>query len=91
MLMSWDLAGSRMLVTVTYAGLGTSALCSYLDVVAHPNFEHLGILVQTCTFENVPAPTRGRLHVNPNATCAPWCVVSTEETTWGGVKALYRD
>jgi hypothetical protein len=83
--------GSAVLVTVTYAGSGTSAPCSYLEVVAHPDYVAWGILVQNCLFDSYRAPTRGRLYVNPDGDCPPWCVVPTRQTTWGGVKALYRD
>ncbi|MDH4036095.1 MAG: hypothetical protein OEX18_06695 [Candidatus Krumholzibacteria bacterium] len=83
--------GSAVLATVTYAGSGTSAPCSYLQVVAHPDYVQWGILVQNCYFDSFPAPTRGRLYVNPDGSCPPWCVVPTRQTTWGGVKALYRE
>ncbi len=81
----------QLLVTITYHGLGTSSPCSYIEVVAHPDYVEFGIVTQDCLFQILPTPTRGRLHVNPDASCAPWCVVPTKPTTWGKIKAMYRD
>lgn len=83
------LSQDQLLVTITYQGLGTSGQCSYIEVVAHPGYA--GILTQGCAFEILPTPTRGPLLVNPDASCTPWCIVPTRQTTWGSLKAMYRD
>ncbi|MDH4038882.1 MAG: hypothetical protein OEX18_15225 [Candidatus Krumholzibacteria bacterium] len=46
--------------------------------------------MQTCTFDLEQTPTRGPLYVNPDAYCAPQCIVPTQQTTWGRLKAMYR-
>ena len=83
------LGGSILLGTVTYATHGQSEDCSYLDVVEGQIYPWPA--TESCFFEDSPAPSLGKLYVNPNSSCHPWCVVvATEETTWGKVKALYR-
>jgi hypothetical protein len=84
--------GSYLVATITFQGMGTSEPCSYLEIVPHPENWLGAIEVMSCSFETRPAPTLGRLWVNPDGeACSPWCAtVPTHETTWGGVKALYR-
>jgi hypothetical protein len=87
--------GPVLLATAFYQGHGSSEPCSFLDIGPHPTYLN-GTLsdpqVQDCYFYLFPAPSVGRLLVNPTVgQCAPWCVVGSRETTWGGVKALYRE
>jgi hypothetical protein len=83
---------AQLVATITFQGHGTSEPCSYLEIVPHPENWLGAIEVMSCSFETRPAPTLGRLWVNPDGeACSPWCAtVPTHETTWGGVKALYR-
>jgi hypothetical protein len=78
-----------LLATVSYMGYGTSEACSYL--VPAPRIGMNFIVVHFCNSGSQPAPAAGPLFVNSNPTCPPWCVVATEKTTWGRVKALYVD
>ncbi len=75
---------------VTVYADASGASCSLLDDVPR-TFVQFGILVHDCNFDVYLARTRGPLYVNPDGGCPPWCVVPTRQTTWGGVKALYRD
>jgi hypothetical protein len=77
------LAGSATIVKVTYQLFGTSAACSSLRVAAHPRVVFGGDnpICDHC-FGEYPLPG-GTLPVN--------CTVGTESTTWGKVKALYRN
>jgi hypothetical protein len=86
------LPGTFLLATVTFLGHGTSAPCSAIEVVAHPESHYPGSIdVMDCHFDWLPAPTKGPLLVNAvEGQCAPWCIVALEPTTWGAVKALYR-
>jgi hypothetical protein len=80
--------GPLLLGSISYQGVGTSAPCSYLDVVAW-RFPWPG--TQDCVGDDYPAPPLGRLYVNPQpGECSLWCSVLTEQSTWGQVKALYR-
>ena len=81
--------GPLLLGTITYEGHGTSQPCSYLDVVP---WRFPWVDTQDCNFQSFAAPPLGKLCVNPQpGLCEPWCSVATEQTTWGGVKALYRN
>ena len=75
------------IVELTYQLMGTSAPCSYITVVAHP--DETTPLVLTCTLGWV-AP-----RIEPFGVQWDWSTcefpVPTRETTWGRVKALYRD
>ena len=65
--------------------LGTSTPCARFRLAPHPS---LGLAILSCGgFSPLPfVPGEGI--VNANGTCP--CSVPTAQTTWGGVKALYR-
>ena len=70
------------LIKAVYWLPGISSPCSGLSVVGHP--DRNGYMVCTgCNFVDLPCDAPGSLRVN--------CPVPVEETTWGRVKALYRD
>jgi hypothetical protein len=80
---------SLHVATITYAVFGTSQSCSYLEIL--PYTEGGAIETYGCDFVMEPATGNTRLIVNHEPSCGPlWCVLSTEATTWGKVKALYR-
>jgi hypothetical protein len=86
--------GSLLLGTITYLGNGTSAPCSIVNTTGNPNFPGAPTaypVTQTCYFELLPAPSTTALHVNPTTECQQSCAVATQPSTWGNVKALYRD
>jgi len=84
--------GTLMLATVTFQGYGTSTPCSYLDIGPDPALGGTAPITQNCFFDLYLAPSVGRFYVNPEpGQCQPNCIVATKPTTWGGVKALYRD
>jgi hypothetical protein len=76
---------SALVLEVVYTMSGTSAECSYLEVVAHPNHPE-GLNLPDCSF-GLTATPGGKLTINPNETCS---MVPTEASTWGRVKSLYR-
>ena len=78
--------------TITYQGYGTSETCSMLDTSGNPNWGEPTPypITNACTFAWYPAPSAGPLYINPSPECSPPCVVKTESSTWGRVKALYR-
>jgi hypothetical protein len=80
-------SGPLLLGTMSYQLAGTSEPCSYFDIVA---FRLPWPWTEDCSFNDWPAPPLGKLYVNPSPQCPPYCVVATEPTTWGSVKALYR-
>jgi hypothetical protein len=85
------IAGTFVIATIDYMGAGQSANCSYLEVVAHPLSPTGYIDIIDCYFGMWGVVTLGKLLVNPTAgNCTPWCTVSTRQSTWGAVKALYR-
>jgi hypothetical protein len=68
-----------VLIKATYWLTGTSVPCSRLRVVGHPEPDY--IICTGCNMWEAPC-SGGSLRVA--------CPVSTKESTWGRVKALYR-
>jgi len=84
--------GTLLLATVTFQGYGTSTPCSYLDIGPDPASGGTTAIAQNCFFDVYLTPSVGKFYVNPEpGQCPPNCIVATKPTTWGGVKALYRD
>lgn len=76
------LAAPVLVVTISYQMYGTSAACSRLRIAPAAGFSAAICLSGGgCWSEN--ACQTGTLHVN--------CPVATEPSTWGRVKALYRE
>lgn len=69
-----------LVVKATYWLQGTSSPCSGLRVTRVPPTPQ--VLCVGCNFVELPCDPPGDLRVN--------CPVSTQTTTWGRVKALYR-
>ena len=85
-------SGSFLIGTITYQGHGTSQTCSALDTSTNPNsgFPPPYAWSEDCSSYDYPAPSTMPLYVNPSSECPPSCVVRSESSTWGRVKALYR-
>jgi hypothetical protein len=81
------LFGSFPVLMVTYQLFGTST-CSTLEIAGPQGFTVP--ICQQCQFDEHPCLNSHVLHVNCDGSidCNP---TATESTTWGGVKALYRD
>jgi hypothetical protein len=73
------LSGPVIIATAEYQMFGTSS-CSQLSIAPFPDFPNPVCL--ECFYE-YPCVNNGRLLVN--------CAVPVEPTTWGKVKALYRN
>jgi len=77
------------IVRLTYQVYGTSPPCSYLEVLPYPGDS--SVLVVTCAGGEVATKPWGPLWVNYTPQCgAAWCVLATESSSWGKIKALYR-
>ncbi len=85
-----------LVMTVTYAGSGASAVCSQLCIVPHPQAtEHNGdnICMVDCQF-SVTWANPGHIVINPDDDCE--CEVEgvtptpTFQTSWGRIKSLYN-
>jgi hypothetical protein len=70
-----------LVLEIRYFGVGTSAGCSALTPVPHPDSPFGEIEVVTCNFQIYSAQGNS-LHVS--------CTVPVEQTTWGKVKSLFR-
>jgi hypothetical protein len=78
-----------LLARLTYQLFGSSSPCSTIEVLPYPGYS--SVMASDCTFEPVvTARIAGPVIVNPNGTCPDYCFVSTERSTWGRIKALYR-
>jgi hypothetical protein len=80
------LDGPIHLVTVNFWGTSAPS-CTYIRIVPDPLAVTGEIEAVDCDYNRI-FPTGGRAIVNVNDNCR--CCVPVEETTWGGVKALYR-
>ncbi len=72
-----------LIVTMTYQLFGTSEPCSDLHIAPGDGQPFVITPDTNCLFTEGIITDLGRLHVN--------CPVATEPTTWGKVKALYRN
>jgi len=79
------LAGNFMLMTVNFFGSGLEGACTLFNIDAAPG--KTGIQVIDCS-DGRAFPPGGAGIVNTDGTCD--CSVPVEETTWGGIKALYN-
>ena len=79
---------------LTYFGSGSSAPCSYFNVVPHAGSQVPGeTIIVDCAlpFGEIHAIPRGQAIINPGPPPAQCdCNVAAPETTWGSIKALYR-
>jgi hypothetical protein len=81
----------NLILTMQYFGQGISLVCSsyrvFPDPIATPPGE---IWVGDCVtpYPNQMPASGGLIYVNPDLTCT--CTIPVKETTWGGLKALYR-
>ena len=82
------LTGSFAIAAIHFVGSGTSLPCSYLEVEPAPGRD--AIEVADCVNGINTTATHGRLYVNPDLGCEEWCILATEGSTWGKIKALYR-
>ena len=83
--------GDFLIVSGNYIGDGQSPACSYMTIIPDPLAPSGNIEIVDCDF---PFPTKweyaqlGQGIVNGDAGCL--CNVPVQETTWGGIKALYE-
>ena len=82
--------GSAQIYMINFFTSGTSAPCSWMEVVPDPIAPTGTIEIADC---QVP-PTKlvgtgGQLVVNPDGTCE--CANPVEETSWGKIKSLYGE
>lgn len=75
-----------VLLSMTYFSMATSAVCSYLDVVADPDAASGTIEIVDCS-STMHTAGGSRMYVNPDGSCS--CNVATKQSHWGGIKALY--
>ena len=81
-------SGIHHIMTLEYTADGSSPTCSSLEVT-HVFWatDPIAVLAWDCNGQYMAA-TGGILTVNMDNTCK--CIIPVEETTWGGLKALYQ-
>ena len=83
--------GPILLATINFFANGISPICSYITVVPDPLAPSGNIEVVDCA---VPAAksfgTGGQFIINPDPSTGCTCAWPVQESTWGGVKALYQ-
>ncbi|MFQ5511971.1 MAG: hypothetical protein ACE5EO_08995 [Candidatus Krumholzibacteriia bacterium] len=86
------LAGPVHFLTLRYFCEGKSARCSYFEVSEYVRDNYRGLNYVDCDL-NMVAAAGGRTYINGGQDCPcdiPGFTTPVEESTWGGVKALYR-
>ena len=76
-----------LLVTVNYFAQGLTAPCCYMQIVADPTTTSGLIEVVDCNSNRLFA-TGGAAIINSTQDC--FCDSPVNESTWGGIKALYQ-
>ena len=84
--------GPIELLTLTFAGAGSSPPCSSLEIVDHPIAVPPGLYVTDCL---LPTPSLllgdGSVGIfNTDGSCDCGQPLPAEETSWGKIKALYK-
>ena len=82
--------GSLHILTIIYFSHGVSEPCCLYPVLPDPWVPSGQIEVADCDYNVVPAVGL-MATVNGNSTCPCDYPVPADETTWGGVKALYTE
>jgi hypothetical protein len=81
------IAADILLVTINFFCQGISPTCAYLQVVGDIASASGEVEVVDCTF-TLHIGVGGTLYFNADDTC--YCLITTKETSWGKVKALYQ-
>ena len=79
------MTGNFLLMTVNFFGSGLEAPCTVFGIGAAPG--KAGVQIIDCA-DGRTFPPGGSGIVNPTVDCD--CDVPVEDTTWGGIKALYN-
>jgi hypothetical protein len=80
------LTGSIHLGYASFIG-ASAPPCTEIDIVPNPEAPTGRIVAIDCDEQHI-FPGGGLAYINPDPSCQ--CSVPVEETTWGGIKALYR-
>lgn len=78
-----------MVLRARYQMQGTSQPCSFVEVLPQPG--HPWIETMTCGYWDFLPVDGDRIQVNPDASCPCEIPVATQSTTWGRIKAMYRN
>ena len=83
------------ILTIRYFLYGTSAPMSYLEVVEYPGvYPTPGIFMVDCSNPADPLllpAAGGRAYINSDGSVTCTDITPTQNTTWGGIKALYAE
>lgn len=86
------MTGNFLILTVNFLGDGLSPACSLIKIVPDPSAPTGNIEIVDC---QTPFPEKfefaylGAGIVNGDGSC-PCTYVPVQDTTWGGIKALYQ-
>ena len=83
-------SGAIEIARIVYRMGQTTNPCCVYPLLPHPNSSGGQLLVSDCDYNVVPAIGLAST-VNGDSTCPCGYPVPVEETTWGGVKALYTE
>lgn len=81
--------GSILVLQARYQLFGTSSPCSFVEAAP---WEGICCIIVLGCWNTAEYPADGdRIHVNPDVSCSCAVPVATEPTTWGRIKAMYRN
>jgi hypothetical protein len=81
------LSNSFQLMTLNFQALDPSPPCGLFSIVPSDDVPtHVEIV--DCNLRRMEIPRGGQARLNPDGTCL--CEVPVAETSWGGIKALYK-
>ena len=78
--------GTFLVLTVNYFDMGTGT-CEWMTILPDQTAAQPSVGIVDCDEVRWDSQQAGQARVNPDASCT--CNVPVEETTWGGIKALY--
>ena len=81
------LSGTFLILTVQYATQG-SPTCGLMTILGDLTHVSQQVAIVNCSEISSRYDQGGQARVNPDGTCQ--CSVPVQQTTWGGIKALYE-
>ena len=82
--------GTFMILDITFMAFGTTAACEMFSIIPDPAATSGMVEITDCSnpILTLYFTRGGQARVNSDGSCD--CNVATKQTSWGGIKALYR-
>ena len=77
-----------LVATVNFFATGATPACAYLSIIPNPSAENGLLEIIDCSLVKHELTAGGQAVINSDGSCD--CNVATQETSWGGIKSLYK-